>query len=203
MKSSLYSTPVVQSLQNHHPVVVSVCGMCKPNLNALHARILEVLQIKVLQIQEHPFIHPYNKKLDELSKIVLADSKINSFSAFRSYLVQLVPNFAYFKSLVPQLYLPTSSVIISCALSPTPCIEPVQATLIENMSWLNFYQFHPYRADQDSIINIKFGRNCVFTFEGDHDFLFLHLTTLKTFQVGIIFRFGVEGIFTIQGDFYK
>ena len=25
----------------------------------------------------------------------------------------------------------------------------------------------------------SFGRNCVFTFEGEHDFLFLHLTTFK------------------------
>ena len=34
MKSTLYSTPVVQSLQTHHPIVASICGMSKHKWNA-------------------------------------------------------------------------------------------------------------------------------------------------------------------------
>ena len=47
----------------------------------------------------------------------------------------------------------------------------------------------------------------VFTFEGEHDYSFLHLTTFKarffTFEVEILFTFVVEEISTIEGGFYK
>ena len=73
MKSLLYSTPVVQYLLNHHPIVVSVFGMRKPNLNALHTSFKKLLQIKVLQKRNTPASTPNKKKLGELSKITLAD----------------------------------------------------------------------------------------------------------------------------------
>ena len=37
MKSSLYSAPVIEPLQNYHPIKESVCSMKNSNMNALHA----------------------------------------------------------------------------------------------------------------------------------------------------------------------
>ena len=50
---------------------------------------------------------------------------------------------------------------------------PVQATIIEVAIFPSFN------------IDTKFDRNCVFTFEGEHDFWFLHLMTFKAHFFGL------------------
>ena len=98
------------------------------------------------------------------------------------------------------------------SLPPTPpteaCIEPVQANLIEDMSWFDFpqpllswYGFHNFS------INTKLAETVFLHLRVNVIFMFLHLTTFKArflhLRLELFFTFVVEGIFTIEGDFYK
>ena len=110
----------------------------------------------------------------------------------------------------------SSCLMLSPSHPPTEtCVEPVQATLVEDMAWLNFTSI------PTELIRIpSFCRSCVFTFEGKHDFLFLHLTTFKArflhlrlelfshlwlkefLQLRVIFTKEAD-VFTFVVDFFK
>ena len=144
MKSPLYSTPMVQYLQNHQPVMVSVCGMCNSSLNALHAIISELLHIKVLQNRNTSLSTPVIRNSASCQKLYsqIHNQQILSFSMIygiigpRCFLFQVLGTSTKSSQI--------TSCNVPCSLPPTAptktLLEPVQATIIEDMSCLKLCQ---------------------------------------------------------------